>query len=135
MKITAIKLKSFTLNELLVVLIIIGILVLLALPSLLPLITNAKATEAKLQLKHAHMLEENYFLANSKYSTDINELGFEQQKLVNLGGSANYRIEFVSASNNTFLIRATSVVDFDQDGTFNVWEIDQEKNLKEVTKD
>ena len=81
------------------------------------------------------MLEENYFLANSKYTTDIMELGFEQQKLVTNGGTANYRIEFVSANNNSFKTRATAVVDFDQDGVFNVWEIDQEKNLKELTKD
>lgn len=129
------RIAAFTLNELMVVLIIIGILVLIALPSLMPLITNARATEAKLQLKHLQLLESNYFLTNSKYTSDVNELGFEQQKLVKDGGEANYRIEIISATNNSFKGRATSTVDFNQNGVFDTWEIDQDKNLKEVQKD
>jgi prepilin-type N-terminal cleavage/methylation domain len=41
------KIKAFTLAELMIVLVIIGILVLLALPNLMPLISKAKSTEAK----------------------------------------------------------------------------------------
>ena len=40
------RLRAFSLPELLVVLVIIGILVLVALPNLMPLISRAKATEA-----------------------------------------------------------------------------------------
>lgn len=126
---------AFTLPELLVVLVIIGILVLLALPNLMPLIAKAKSTEAQMQLGHIHMLEKNYFYMYSRYSTNLEEIGYEQQKLVTEGGTANYRLEVAEASATTFLIRATSVVDFDGDGIFNVWEIDQDKSLKEVKKD
>lgn len=129
------KLNAFTLNELLVVLIIVGVLVLLALPSLLPLITKAKATEAKLQLNHIQTLEETYFFERSKFTTDLNQLGFEHQKLVTEGGNANYRIEIIEASETGFSARATAVVDFDKDGVFNVWEINQDKNLVETVKD
>jgi type IV pilus assembly protein PilE len=129
------RIAAFTLNELMVVLIIIGILVLIALPNLMPLITNARATEAKLQLKHIQLLESTYFLTNSKYSSDLNELGFDQQKLVKDGGEANYKVEILSATNNSFKARATSTVDFNQNGLFDTWEIDQDKNLKEVQKD
>jgi type IV pilus assembly protein PilE len=131
------RIKAFTLTELLVVLIIIGILVLLALPNLMPLIAKTKGTEAKLQLEHVYTLERGYFFTNSKYSTDLQEIGFIQEPLTDEGGQgkANYRIEITSASNNTFSAKATSVSDFDGDGTFNVWEIDHNKNLKEVTPD
>lgn len=40
-------LMAFSLTELLVVLVIIGILVLVAMPNLMPLISRAKATEAQ----------------------------------------------------------------------------------------
>ena len=129
------RLKAFTLTEVLVVLIIIGILILLALPNLMPLITKAKSTEAKIQLQHLYTLEKNYYYEKSRYSKDLTELSFEQQKLTTDGGQANYRLEIIDATNNAFRVRATSVVDFDGDGTFNVWEIDQNKNLLETVPD
>jgi len=129
------KVKSFSLTEVLVVLIIIGILILLALPNLLPLITRAKATEAKIQLQHLYTLEKNYYYEKSRYSKDLAELSFEQQKLTTDGGQANYRIEIIDASNTTFRARATSVVDFNGNGSFDTWEIDQDKNLVETIPD
>lgn len=121
------ELKAFSLPELLVVLVIIGILVLIALPNLMPLISKAKSTEAQQQLVFLHTLEKTHFYMHSRYSTSLEELGFEQQKLVTDGGSANYRIEVTEASEKGFKAKATAVVDFDGDGTYNVWEIDQEK--------
>jgi type IV pilus assembly protein PilE len=129
------RIQGFSLPELLIVLVIIGILVLLALPNLMPLISKTKATEAQLQLSHLHTLEKNHFYMYSKYSNDLNEIGFEQEKLVSEGGKANYQIEITSVESTTFTAKATAVVDYDGDGIYNVWEIDQDKNLKETTKD
>src|SRR5436189_5646983 len=129
------QLSAFTLTEVLVVLIIIGILILLALPSLMPLITKAKSTEAKIQLQHLYTLEKTFFFENSKYSIDLSEVAFEQQPLSSNGGQANYKIEITEASGNSIKASATAVVDFDGDGNYNIWEIDHNKNLKETTKD
>lgn len=129
------KLKAFSLPELLVVLVIIGILVLIALPNLMPLISKAKSTEAQQQLTFLHTLEKSHFYMNSRYSSSFDELGFEPSKLVSEGGTANYKIEIAEANEKGFRATATAVVDFDGDGEYNVWEINQDKELKEITKD
>ena len=129
------RLPAYSLQELLVVLIIIGILILLVLPNLMPLISKAKSTEAQLQLHHLHTLQKSYFYLYSKYSESFEDIGFEHEKLTSEGGNANYMIEIVAANNAGFTAKATAVVDFDGDGIFNTWEIDQDNNLKEVAKD
>ena len=129
------KLPAFTLTELLVVLVIIGVLVLLALPNLMPLISRAKATGAKLGLTTLHTMERTHFYTYSKYSDNLEEIDITQEKLVTEGGGANYLIEIIEATTTTFKARATAVVDFDGDGVFNVWEINQDKVLIETVKD
>jgi type IV pilus assembly protein PilE len=131
------KLKAYTLTEILVVMCIIGILMLLALPNLTSVVTKAKTTEAKLQLAHVQELEKNYFYEHSKYSKDLNEIGFIQEPLSTdtKDGRAHYRIEITDATSTTFTATATAVVDFNSNGTFNVWQINQDKTLKEVTPD
>ena len=129
------RLRAFSLPELLVVLVIIGILVLIALPNMMPLISRAKSTEAQQQLTFLHSLEKSHFYTYSRYSESLEEIGFEQQPLVTDGGSANYRIEIVEAGETGFRAQAVSVVDFDKDGSFSTWEIDQDKKLTEVIKD
>ncbi|MDR2125802.1 MAG: type IV pilin protein [Prevotellaceae bacterium] len=129
------KIKAYSLSELLIVLVIIGILILVALPNLMPLISRAKSTEAQQQLAYLHTLEKNHFYTYSRYSSSLEEIGFEQQPLVSDGGNANYLIEIAEASEQGFKATATAVVDFDGDGIFNVWEIDHDKKLVEKVKD
>lgn len=136
MKVLHKKVEGFTLPELLVVLVIVGILVLLALPSLLPLITKARSTEAKNNLSHIHTLQKTYFYEYSRFSQDLTSIGFAYDgKFVTEGGNINYQLEVVDASNTGYLARATALTDWDGDGVFNTWEIDQEGQLREVQPD
>ena len=118
-----------------VVLVIVGVLVLLALPKLLPVVTKAKTTEAKLMLKQVHTLEQSFKFERDRYTTGLTEIGFEQEKLVSQGGSARYKIEVVSADEKSFLAQATSVVDFDGDEVFNVWTVDETGAIVEKVPD
>ena len=129
------KLKALSLEDLLIALAILGILTAIALPNLMPLITKAKTVEAQQQLAFVHTLEQNYFYTYSKYTSSLDELGFEQQKLVSDGGTANYIISIEEADESSFTAKAIAVVDFDKDGVFNEWSIDQDKTLLETVKD
>jgi len=129
------KIAAFNLQELLVVLVIIGILLLLALPNLMPLISKTKSLEAQTQLKHIYNLEKQYFFMYSKYSNDFNTIDFEAPKTVQQNGNANYAYEIIESSNSGFKARATAITDFDGDGVFNVWEIDQNQVPIEIVKD
>lgn len=129
------KLPGFSLTEVLIVLIIIGILILIALPNFLPKITEAKAQEAKLQLNHAYTLQKMFFYANNKYSDNLEEIDFEEVKLITEGGKANYKISISEINESGFIITAKSVVDFDNDGIYNTWQIDEKQSLVEIIKD
>lgn len=114
---------------------IAGILTALAVPSIMKAVTKAKQGEAKTQLEHLYSLQRLYFLEFSKYSPDLEEIDFDQQALVTEEGGARYKIEIVEAGTTTFTARATAVQDFDGDGVFNVWEINQDRKLTETIKD
>lgn len=127
--------KAYSMTEILIVLCIIGIILLMVLPNQTAVISQAKSIEAQAMLNQVYGLEKSYFYRFSKYSTNMEELGFEQELTVDEGGQAVYKVEIVEASNDSFLARATSVSDLDSDGAFNTWEIDNKKMLVEVTKE
>jgi len=129
------RLKAITLFEILITFALIGIMSMLVLPNQASNVAKAKALEAQGMLNHVYMLEKNHFYIHSKYTTDLEEIGFEQALLSTEGGGANYKIVVENASSSSFVIKAESVVDFDADGQLNVWQIDQNKILKETVKD
>ncbi len=127
--------SGFSLTELLVVIVIIGVLASLAIPKFLSVITRAKSTEAKLMLKQIYNLQQSYYLEKDVYSQNMTVLGFQVEKLVTEGGPARYKIEIPAASATEFIASATAVVDFDKDGVFNKWSINHEGLLKEEVPD
>ncbi len=128
------RLKGFTLTEILIVLLIIGILILIALPDQTSVINKAKAKEAQLQLRHVHTLQKSYFYEHGKYGESLKDIGFQQVPTVSDGGSANYQIS-LELEKDGYKAYAVSVVDFDRDGAYNTWTIDQDLNLIEEIQD
>jgi type IV pilus assembly protein PilE len=129
------KLPAFTLTELMMVLVIIGILILLALPNLQGLFGQAYSLEAKKQLKYIQTLQKAHYQTNFRYTENLQELRFEAPILKNAGGDALYIYEVVNASKENFMVRATASEDFDGDGQINIWEIDKSGSLKETVLD
>jgi len=126
---------AYSMTEILIVLCIIGILLLMVLPSQTGVIVQARSIEAQSALNHIYGLETNYFFRYSKYSSDFEEIGYEPSLTVEQGGQAVYKIEIIEATRNSFKATATSTTDFDNDGNFNTWEIDHKKTLKETVRD
>lgn len=129
------RIPAFTLAEALLVMAIIGILMLIALPQFMPLIAKAKSQEAQIQLKFISNLQTQHRYIHSTYSMEFSEIDFEMPKTVKQGGTANYHYEILEATPSSFKARAEAVVDFDGDGTMNIWEIDQDGSPKEIIKD
>ena len=126
---------GFTLTELLVVIVIIGILAALTIPKFLNVTTRAKTTEAKLMLKQVYNLQKAYYLENDVFSPTLEAIGFEQDKVKTEGGTARYLIALQELTETGFIATATSVIDFDKDGTMNVWSINEEGVLVQVVAD
>jgi type IV pilus assembly protein PilE len=101
----------------------------------MPLISKTKSVEAQTQLKYIYNSQTTYRYMYSKYSMDLNELDFEAPKTVKENGTSNYNYEMLLATNNSFKAKATAITDFDGDGIFNVWEIDETGTPKQIVKD
>jgi type IV pilus assembly protein PilE len=129
------KVKAYNLQELLVVLVIIGILILIAMPSFTGVINKAKSIEAQQSLKTIQNLQKSYFYLNNTYALDFNAIDFIPPKKSTEGGTANYSYEIIQATTSTFKARAVSLFDADGDGSKSTWEINQDGKPVEIIKD
>lgn len=134
MKLTK-KLPAYNLQEMLVVLVIIGILILIAVPSFMGVINKSKSIEAQQQLKAIYSFQRNHFFMYNKYSTDFETIDFIPPRLPEEGGTAHYTYEIIEATPSTFKARAIALFDSDSDGVKSTWEIDENGVPKEVVKD
>ena len=120
--------KGFTLIELMIVVVIIGILAALAIPRFMRATTKSKQSEAKAILKQIYVMEHSYrqekdvywgngISASAAAPNTFGQIGVE------IGATARYTYSIVSAA-NTFTCTATSGI-LDDDATVDTWTINE----------
>lgn len=86
-------------------------------------------------LNKIYELEMAYKEMFGHYTDNIYALVFIQDTLVTEGGEANYLISSLSVTDSTFTATAVSVVDFDRDGQFNTWTVNEMGIITEIVTD
>ena len=114
------RFHGFSLMEVMIVVVIIGILAALAYPNLEKYLKRARQTEAKTNLIAIYTAQKIYFTLHQSYAEDINELD------LSLAQGDPYTFTIQEASTSTFKAQAEGNID---DDALDTWTIDQDKNL------
>ena len=115
------KFHGFSLMEVMIVVVIIGILAAFAYPNLEKYLKRARQTEAKTNLSAIYTAQKIYFTLYQSYADDINELD------LSLAQGDPYTFTIQEASTSTFKAQAEGNIDDDDE--LDTWSIDQDKNL------
>ncbi len=107
----------------------------IAIPIYQNITTRAITTEARLMLGQVETLQKVYYMEYHRYSENLNEIGFEQNKMISEGGRARYVIEIEQADEKGFVAIATSEIDFSNNDRYNVWEVTEDGIIRQRVPD
>lgn len=92
-------------------------------------------SEPRRALLEVYELEMAYKAMFGHYTDNIYAIVFIQDTLVTDGGKANYLVSLDEATDSTFKATAVSVVDFDGDGQYSRWKVDETGDIIEIVED
>ncbi|MBI34104.1 MAG: general secretion pathway protein GspG [Flavobacteriales bacterium] len=119
------KLKAFSMNEVLIVLVIVGILSSIAIASYDGLIIEAYRKEAETNLEIIKTHQNKYYMTEREYSNELEKIKFKHPTKKAEGGNSNWTYSILEAGKTSFIAQAVSDKDYDGDGVFEVIEINQ----------
>ena len=97
---------GITLLELMIVVIVVGVLAAIALPSYRDYSARARRAEARSALLQIATQQERHYLSNNTYTTDMSRLGFANAGC-NPSSGGTYQVCVTAADANTYAATAT----------------------------
>ena len=99
--------RGFTLIELMIVVLVIGILAAIAIPAYQNYITRAARTKATQGLTNLAGLEERFYYSKNTYTKTLSDLGITDPYCIESCGDArNYAISIPKANSTTYTLEA-----------------------------